>query len=156
EGADPQKIAHSGKFITIRATLAAGDIPAPALRLYLLSLRYRDTLIFSEEALRASAAPWRRWAETKQTLDRLLGPAGTAARQGQPDKITDSGLGETERALLDELEGGKSELIAAMDDDFNTSRALAAIDELVRPINVYAHSLGSKPSPVAMSVLRQA
>jgi cysteinyl-tRNA synthetase len=153
EGAEgPQKIAHSGKFITIRGTLEGGDIPAPALRTYLLSLRYRDTLVFSEEALRATAARWRRWAETRATLTRLLAWA-TDASLGPSDR---SPSGEAEATLTAELARWKANFLAAMDDDFNTSRALSAIDELVHAANVYAGGLGGEPSPAAAGALQQA
>src|SRR5260370_13711048 len=130
EGAEgPQKIAHSGKFITIRGTLDAGDIPAPALRTYLLSLRYRDTLVFSEEALRATAARWRRWAETRATLTRLLAwatDASVGASGGRPSAGGRPPSGEAETTLAAELARWKADFLAAMDDAFNTSRALSA------------------------------
>lgn len=150
EGAEgPQKIAHSGKFITIRSTLEDGDIPPPALRTYLLGQRYRDTLIFSEEQLRASVARWRRWSETRTTLLRLIAwaeqhPTGEAAARG-----------DAARALDGELARRKEEFIAAMDDDFNTSRALSALDELVHAINVYANGLGAEPAAADAELLRR-
>jgi cysteinyl-tRNA synthetase len=154
----PQKIAHSGKFITIRGTLEGGDIPAPALRTYLLSLRYRDTLVFSEEALRATAARWRRWVETRATLTRLLawaeGASGASA-SGTPSPPRRGG-GGGEVALAAELAHWKADFLAAMDDDFNTSRALSALDELVHAANVYTGGLGGEPSPATANALRQA
>jgi cysteinyl-tRNA synthetase len=157
EGADPEKIAHSGKFITIRGTLAGGDVPAPGLRLYLLSLRYRDVLIFSEEALRASIARWRRWAETKATLMRLSAWAMQHApetSQSQPGAVPV--LGEVEHSLQGEVERWQSEFTAAMDDDFNTSRALAAVDELIRTVNTYMGGLGDAPRSGTAEVLQLA
>jgi cysteinyl-tRNA synthetase len=151
DGADgPQKMANSGKFIAIRQTLQDGDIPAPALRTYLLSLRYRDTLVFSEEALRATVARWRRWAEAKATLLRLI------AWAEQHLDVGDDGSAGAESTLVNQLDGWKAEFVAAMDDDFNTSRALGAIDGLVHDINSFAHTLGSEPAPAALAQLRQA
>ncbi len=147
----PQKIAHSGKFITIRQTLEDGGIPAPALRTYLLSLRYRDTLIFSEESLRATVSRWRRWAEAKATLTRLLSWAEPHAAVGEPAATT-----AAEQTLVEALDVSKTEFIAAMDDDFNTSRALGAIDGLVHAINAYAHGLGGEPSAATFGTLRKA
>jgi cysteinyl-tRNA synthetase len=47
--------------------------------------------------------------------------------------------------------------IAAMDDDFNTSGGLAAIDNLLRRANEYAAALeGAEPTPVALATLRAA
>ena len=150
DGAEgPQKIAHSGKFITIRQTLEDGDIPAPALRTYLLSLRYRDTLIFSEESLRATVSRWRRWAEVESTLVRLI---AWAEQHSGGDALPT----EAEQTLAEALEKWKTEFVAAMDDDFNTSRALGAIDGLVRDINTYASGLGSEPGPSSYGSLRRA
>jgi cysteinyl-tRNA synthetase len=149
DGAEgPQKIAHSGKFITIRQTLEDGDIPAPALRTYLLSLRYRDTLIFSEESLRATVSRWRRWAEADATLTRLIAWAEQHGASGE--------AAEVDPALAETLEKWRAEFVAAMDDDFNTSRALGAIDGLVRDVNTYAGGLGGEPGPSAYGSLMAA
>ncbi len=151
ESTDQEKMAHSGTFITIRSILQDGSVPAPALRLYLLGQHYRANLVFSTEQLRASVARWRRWEQTRNTLLRLVKPADPAQGSASLEK------GEAEVSLQRQLVAAKAEFIAAMDDDFNTSRALSAIDEMAHRINDYANALGSETdSPVVQNALRQA
>src|SRR5690348_10149784 len=66
------KMAHSGAFVTIGSVLDGDKIPAPALRTYLLGQHYRANLVFSPEQLNASVVRWRRWADARVTVERLL------------------------------------------------------------------------------------
>jgi cysteinyl-tRNA synthetase len=144
-----EKMAHSGRFVTISSVLASG-VPGPALRMYLLGQHYRSPLTFSEEQIAASVVRWRRWANTDATLTRLITWAedllGADAPAAEP--------GERERALGEQA---RAAFVAAMDDELNTSPALAAIDELVHRANDYAHGLGdTPPSSAALAALREA
>ncbi len=89
-----EKMAHSGRFVTVSSVLASG-VPGPALRMYLLGQHYRSPLTFSEEQIAASVVRWRRWADTDATLTRLITWAedqlGADAPAAEP--------GERERAL---------------------------------------------------------
>jgi cysteinyl-tRNA synthetase len=148
---DQEKMAHSGNFITIRSVLEDGTVPAPALRLYLLGQQYRANLVFSAEQLRASVARWRRWEQTRSNLLRLIDDWSDPASSSAADEKND------ERRLQWQLVEAKAEFIAGMDDDFNTSRALSAIDEMAHRINDYANSLGSETgSSDVQGALRQA
>lgn len=147
-----EKMAHSGTFVTIRSVLADGQVPPAALRTYLLGQQYRANLVYSEEQLKATIARWRRWAQTRATLMRLI--AWAAQHPGADGKEAE--LGDAERELSRQLADAKGEFIEAMDDDLNTSRALSALDELVHRINDYAHALGEKPHPAALPALREA
>lgn len=108
-----EKMAHSGQFVTIRSVLAT--VPAPALRLYLLAQSYRTQFTYLEEQVNAAITRWRRWTEARQV-------AATAAGDTPP-------VDDTDFAAL------RSEFINGMDDDINTSRAVAVIDELVHRLN---------------------
>jgi cysteinyl-tRNA synthetase len=145
-----EKMAHSlGNFVTVRSVLASGDVPGPALRLYLLSQLYRANLVFSEEPLRASVKRWRRWAETRATLVRLL----DWARQG----TVPGTAGPAEEALRGALADARTQFVAAMDEDFNTSSALGVLDDLVHRINDYAHGLGdAAPTEATAEALGEA
>jgi cysteinyl-tRNA synthetase len=145
-----EKMAHSlGNFVTVRSVLAGEDVPGPALRTYLLSQLYRANLVFTDEPLRASVKRWRRWAETRANLVRLL----EWAQQSSPSRATE----EVDTALRDELASARVQFIAAMDDDFNTSLALGVLDELVHRINDYAHGLGAgAPTEATVATLRAA
>lgn len=110
-----EKMAHSGNFVTIRKVLET--VPAPALRLYLLAQSYRTQFVYLEEQVAATITRWRRWVEARATAGRILGTT--------TGMVTDSPAFTTLR----------DEFIAAMDDDFNTSKGTAVIDDLVRRIN---------------------
>ncbi|HLY31345.1 MAG TPA: cysteine--tRNA ligase, partial [Ktedonobacterales bacterium] len=168
---DPAKMAHSGEFVTIRSALASGEVPAPALRAYLLGQHYRANLVYSEEQLRATVKRWRSWAETRATVVRLrewaaqrLGAANadmTAAlskRNGGKGRGHNRALagGERERTLRAHLATVRADFTAAMDDDFNTSLALSALDELAHRANDYASGLGDTPTPATVKTLDDA
>jgi cysteinyl-tRNA synthetase len=146
------KMAHSGEFVTVRSVLADGTIPAPALRTYLLGQHYRALLTYSEEQLRATVVRWQRWAQTDATLKRLIAWAG--AQVG--DASDDENRGEVERALAVETTRIRADFLAALDDDFNTSAALSALDELAHRANDYASGLGETPTPATLASLRGA
>jgi len=144
------KMAHSGAFVTIGSVLDGDRIPAPALRTYLLGQHYRANLVFSPEQLNATVVRWRRWADARATVERLL----TWAEERQNAATGDESGNDTAKKLVDRLAEIKASFIAEMDDDFNTSGALREIDELTHDINEYAHSLGERLSDEAVKTLR--
>lgn len=138
-----EKIAHSGKFITIRSTLEQANIPPAALRAYLLGTHYHANLMFSEEQLRGTIGRWRRWVEARNTALRLK--AWAAEREAADAHSGEHGTAEAE--LLAAVKTAHDEFVAAMDDDFNTSLALSVLDELAHRTNDFAHSLGGDHAP---------
>jgi cysteinyl-tRNA synthetase len=99
-----------GNLITIREALK--KYTADGLRVFILSSYYRSPLTYTDEAIEAAQAG----------ADRLLRVANkedTAAGKGEP---------------LDAAPY-RQRFIEAMDDDFNTSQALAALFDLARDIN---------------------
>ncbi|HEX6798353.1 MAG TPA: cysteine--tRNA ligase [Ktedonobacterales bacterium] len=152
------KMAHSGSFITINSVLEQG-VPGPALRTYLLGQHYRTPLAFSMEQIRASETRWRRWADTAANLRRLIAWV-VGARPLSPGVEAPKASGKpgaAEAALEAQIAEARAAFIVAMDDDFNTSAALAAVDDLVHRANDYAHSLGeAEPTPGVLAALRVA
>jgi cysteinyl-tRNA synthetase len=117
-----------GNLIGIDEFLAEHD--ADVLRLVIAGSGYRKPLVFSNEVI----------ADGERGLDRLR----TALRPpfGQ---IT---VGPAEEALAEGVRQARAALEAAMDDDFNTAAALAAIYDLVRTINT-ARDAGAGGQPFA-------
>ena len=116
---DGQKMGKSlGNFITLREAFERWD--PMVLRLFLLQTHYRSQTDFSEEALEAAKSGYERLRDTSATLERTLAiaPAGESDEHGS----------ETVRAI-------RSQFMAAMDDDFNTAGALAALFDLTREVN---------------------
>lgn len=82
-----------------------------ALRLFFLSSHYRNPLVYSEQNIAAQ----------ERALDRIRNAASAEERSADGEPLDAAPY--------------KSAFIAAMDDDLNTPRALAAIFDLSRQIN---------------------
>jgi cysteinyl-tRNA synthetase len=142
------KMAHSGTFIPLKEMLK--KYPAPVIRLYLVSHHYRAPIAYSEEALAAVQPRWQRYVETRANLLRLI-------RRAEEAQGTQEGTGAAAQAPTSPavpLAETREAFVAAMDDDFNTSGGLAAIDNLLRRVNEYAASLGAELTPEALATLR--
>ena len=116
---DNRKMSKSlGNFRTVRQIGEQYDLQV--LRFFMLNAHYRSPLNFSADLMEAA----------KNSLERILEAAGKLSDRkdnGAAENIT-----EEELALLKEAEGFVAKFEAAMDDDFNTADALAAIFELVK------------------------
>ena len=124
-----------GNFTTIRALLESGVSPM-TLRLFVLQAHYRKQLDFTGEALAAAATGWK-------GLDAALGLGerhGAALGWG-PTTAAAGASPEPEREATSPLAGARERFAAAMDDDLNTSAALAVLFELARPLRALANRL---------------
>ncbi len=116
-------------FFTIRQMLK--NYHPEVLRLFLLQSHYRSPVDFSEASL----------AESRQGMDRFYGTLQKVRdrRQGRKQTISPSpaDLSAKSRGLYDKLTSLHGSFCEAMDDDFNTARALGYIFEAVRLLNGY-------------------
>lgn len=119
-----QKMSKSlGNFFTVREISERYDLQV--LRFFMLSAHYRSPLNFSADLMEAS----------KNGLDRIL---TAAERLEEAQKIISDSKGKDQAPADKEQEylAAAKELVlkyeAAMDDDFNTADAIAAIFELVK------------------------
>lgn len=136
---DGEKMSKSlGNFTTIRSLLASGVSPM-TLRLFVLQAHYRKPLDFTREALDAAATGWH---GLNEALQLGLNPTFTAALSWA---ATDPDLGHGHDVGLETSRQG---FIDALDDDLNTSAALAVLFELARPLRALARRLerGSEAS----------
>jgi cysteinyl-tRNA synthetase len=99
-----------GNLVTIKEALARYG--ADALRIFVLGSHYRSPLTHSEEALEAA--------------ERGAGRLRQVVEIEGGDKRNDGGI---------DAESYRQRFIQAMDDDFNTPQALAALFDLARDIN---------------------
>jgi cysteinyl-tRNA synthetase len=106
-----------GNTLTIRDLVTRHD-PA-ALRLFLLGTHYRSPLEWSEE----------RVVDSARALERLWRPIDAA---GKMDPSTPAAA--QDGPLPAELAGYRQRFLDAMDDDFNTPEALAALFDLSRAL----------------------
>lgn len=117
-GLKSEKMSKSlGNMITIDHFLS--EHPGDVMRLWVLNGSYRSPLTYSDEVIEQTEQAYRRLLSAQKPA--LPGAAGLPA-----DKI---------QALNIAAEAARQAFKEGMDDDFNTSSALAAIFELVRHIN---------------------
>ena len=106
-----------GNIVSIKDFLKTRD--ADVMRMLVLMGSYRAPLIFNEETQDAA----------EKSLERIksaLRPGSASAGELSPDGIS---------TLISQAESTKQAFVDAMDDDFNTPLALAALYELVKAIN---------------------
>jgi len=101
-----------GNLITIKQALE--NYSADAIRVFVLSSHYRSPLTYSQEILEAA----------EKGAERLRQTANNPISDGKAGKKIDA-------------EQYRKRFAEAMDDDFNTAQAVAALFDLVREINKY-------------------
>ena len=122
---DNRKMSKSaGNFFTVRDISEKYDLQA--LRFFMLSAHYRSPLNFSGELMEAA----------KNGYERIVTSVGNLSYLAENG--ADGELSEEEKGLLEEAKGFETKFDEAMDDDFNTADAIAAIFELVKFANTYA------------------
>ncbi|MFM2174109.1 MAG: hypothetical protein RLZZ54_2036 [Cyanobacteriota bacterium] len=139
-----QKMSKSlGNFTTIRALLDSGVSPM-TLRLFTLQAHYRKPLDFTAEALDAASTGWK-----GLNAALTLSANATAAAAELPAPLAEA----------------RQRFAAAMDDDLNTSAALAVLFELAKPLRALSNRLergdtnaqaeASTPELIAQAALLQ-
>ncbi len=110
-----QKMSKSlGNFLTIRDVLKTYS--PEVLRFMVLGTHYRSPIEYREEIMKSS------WAAL-QRIQEFLEKLGKAGNRGAPVMLANIIL-ETKRDFLE-----------AMDDDFNTPQAIAAIFKMIKEVN---------------------
>lgn len=124
---DNRKMSKSlGNFFTVREIGEKYDLQV--LRFFMLNAHYRSPLNFSAELMEASKNALERIVTCVEQLKHLLESAEKAP------------MTEQEKALEGEIQGYVKKYEEAMEDDFNTADAIAAVFELVKFANTQAKS----------------
>ncbi len=125
-----------GNVVTVASFLEQYD--ADVFRLIVLSSYYRSPLTYNAEIA----------ADNARKLERLLGALQPA--------IGSQETGPAVEALAKAVENTRESFVAAMDNDFNTAGALAALFELVRAINSARDAgVGGAPFAAAQAALKE-
>lgn len=128
---DNKKMSKSaGNFFTVREITEKYD--PQVVRFFMLSAHYRSPLNFSAELMEAAGSSLERIVTAVSNLKFLLERAPEAELSGE------------EKRLLEEAGAFTGKFEEAMDDDFNTADAIAAIFELVKFINTNMKAEQSK------------
>lgn len=122
-----------GNFYTLKEVL--DKYPADAVRLLMLQTHYRSALDFNFDMLDGAVGTVER---LRTCVSNLRWAANNAQAQGE--------LTDDDRALGQAIDKARTDFVTQMDDDFNTSGALAAIFALVTEANKYLANTSGKAS----------
>jgi cysteinyl-tRNA synthetase len=119
---DNEKMSKSlGNFVLVHDIIKKHN--PQVLRFFMLSVHYRNPINYSEELLDSTKAAFERITTSYQNL------------QHRKEASTDLTLNNQE--WLDKIAGHKDEFIKAMDDDFNTAKAISVLFDLSKLANYY-------------------
>lgn len=121
-----------GNFMLLKDVLST--YPAPAVRLLMLQTHYRSPLDFSTDRL----------DEAVRAYERIVTPVRNFewAKRNRANPAEGPASSEAVDQLETAPEATREAFIEAMDDDFNTAGALAAIFDLVRVVNGFLEGYG--------------
>lgn len=135
---DSQKMSKSlNNFFTVREIAEKYDLQV--LRFFMLSAHYRSPLNFSEDLMEAS----------KNGLDRILTAIERLGeleeKKGENAQTGEGTMKNEEAQAIKALQELTAKFEAAMEDDFNTADAVAALFEMVKLANISAKEENSAP-----------
>ena len=134
-----EKMAKSlGNYITVRDALKKHD--AEAIRLFVLSTHYRGEVDFTDERLIGAESSLNRLYNTLEALE----DAKKVSVNQEPN--------EAEQQFSENVEKLGNKFIDAMDEDFNTPQALAALFDMSKEIN----KLLDEQKEVSIKILERA
>lgn len=112
-----------GNVLTVKNALK--QYRAEVIRMFMLGVHYSNPVDYSDEALEASGKGW----------ERLTSAVRLTRQQMNSAPESDDGNG-----ILTALENTRAAFLEAMDDDFNTPRAIAGLQDLTREVNTLLNS----------------
>ncbi len=117
---DNQKMSKSlGNFFTVRDIAKEFDLEA--VRMFMLSVHYRNPVNFSRELIQQAEAALTRLRTARERLEEAQRVQATAE----------------DAAFTASLDGFRARFEAAMDDDLNTADAIGVLFDLVRACNTF-------------------
>ena len=120
----PVKMSKSlGNYITIKDAL--NNWRSQTLRYFILTSHYSSPVVYGEEALASAKAGCERLMNARQLVLRQLNSA------------SEGGAGN---GFVERLDKAKSDFRAVMDDDFNSPRGIAVLQDLTRDVNSLLNS----------------
>jgi cysteinyl-tRNA synthetase len=133
-----EKMAKSlGNYITVREALK--KYSADAIRLFVMSTHYRSEIDFTDERLKGAETSLNRLSKSLESLE-------DAKKVSVNRKPT-----ETEQKIRQKIAKFEQDFVNAMDEDFNTPKALAALFEMSKEINRFL----AEQKQVSSDVLKQ-
>jgi len=134
-----------GNVFTIREIL---ELHHPeVLRLFILQGHYKSPLDYSEESLSEARVGLGRFYETLKKVNDVM------ASGVEFSSVSAVRLSGKEKDLYEHATGLPGRFVEAMDDDFNTARALGCLFETVRALNGFLGDKAFKATAEALFVL---
>jgi cysteinyl-tRNA synthetase len=119
---DNEKMSKSlGNFVLVHDIIKKHN--PQVLRFFMLSVHYRNPINYSEELLESTKAAFERLTTSYQNL------------KHRKEASTD--LTDTNQEWLEKISKSQEEFIEAMDDDFNTAKAISVLFDLTKLANYY-------------------
>jgi cysteinyl-tRNA synthetase len=126
---DNKKMSKSeGNFFTVRDITK--EYSGQIIRFFMLNAHYRSPLNFSRDLIEAAKNSLTRIITSVEQLEFLL----------KSDALTSEEISDSESSILQEADLLQRKFEDAMEDDFNTADAIAAIFELVKLANINCNS----------------
>ena len=145
---DSEKMSKSlGNFFTIREML--GAYHPEVLRLFMLQSHYRSPVDYTDTSLAEARQGMNRLYAVRKMIQDILAVRPTA--DSPPPEAT----GKHRDAMV-KIKAQQEKFTTAMDDDFNTARAVGCLFEMTRIMNAYAGDKASLAAPEAPFVLQEA
>lgn len=115
----PVKMSKSlGNFITIKDALK--DYRPQELRYFILTSHYSNPVVYGEDSLTSAKSGW----------ERLMNAVRLTRQQ-----MNNAPEGDAGNSFLERLDKAKADFVNVMDDDFNSPRAIAVLQDLTRDVN---------------------
>lgn len=125
-----------GNFITISDALKS--YRPEVIRTFMLSVHYSNPVDYTTDAMDAAARGWERMYNAVRLVRRAMNTAPESGADGN--------------GFMDKVEKTLADFSAAMDDDFNTPIAIAALQELTREVNSLLNSGTTVSLPVLNAI----
>lgn len=149
---ESQKMSKSlGNILTIDSVLE--EYEPEVVRYFLISAHYRHPLDYSKKNLQEAKSAWQRLVDSIITTDEVI---RLLMRNGA---VAESDIVQMNQTLQEKTRGFRSKFEEAMDDDFNTAEALAALFSIIGEINTLRERInqqlksGGSPEPGNISYL---
>ncbi|MCL6572400.1 MAG: cysteine--tRNA ligase [Bacillus sp. (in: Bacteria)] len=119
---DNEKMSKSlGNFVLVHEIIKKHN--PQVLRFFMLSVHYRNPINYNEELLESTKAAYERLTTSYQNLKHR--------------KEASTGLTTTNQEWLEKIAEARVQFIVAMDDDFNTAKAISVLFDLSKLANYY-------------------
>jgi len=120
----PVKMSKSlGNYVTIKDAL--NTYRPQELRYFILSSHYSNPVVYSEDALASAKSGWERLMNALRLLRQRMNSAEE---------------NEAGSAFCARIDRAKAEFAKVMDDDFNSPRGIAVLQDLTREVNTLLNS----------------